>query len=760
MEPQLTVEAVLRSVAFATERFLSDVAWRERIGEVLKEIGGAVAADRAYVFRNVRDTAGRLWMDLVSEWLADDVRPIFDDPDNHLHPYAPVFARWIEVLGEGGVIEGAVEELPEEDERRVLAREGVASVVAVPVFVGAEWWGFVGFDDCRDERTWSDVEIDALRSVAGAFGSALEREQAADRLRFAQEQYRSIVEHIPAITYIDDVNDQASTIYVSPQIESMLGYTAKEWIDDPDLWPKILHADDRARALAENARHNDTGEPFRLEYRLFAKDGRVIWVLDQAVIVRDDNGVPRYSHGVMMDISERKRAEEHVAFLAYHDKLTGLPNRAMFEELLELSLARARRHKGSVAVVCVDLDDFRLVNDSLGHHNGDELLRQVADRLRGATRETDLVARRGGDLFLLLLADLERDVSGEMDAAVIRTESVVQSIADSLRDPFVVDGTELYVSASMGISLFPQGASDATALLRDSEAAMYESKKAGPSSYVVSADAGDGSGGKLAFVTRLRKAVEAQRWVLHYQPVVQLAGGEMVGVEALIRWREPDGTIIPPNEFIPVAEDLGLIEEIGDWVVEEICRQDAIWRAEGLRLDIGFNLSPRQFWQPDLAERVLSRIAEGGMDPRRMIVEITESSAMLDPDRAQRILWELHAGGLRVAIDDFGTGYSSLSRLRDVPVEVLKVDRSFVDGVNGDPASASIVTAFIELARGLGMTTLAEGIETEEEWQFLRARGCQLGQGYLFSRPMPGDDILAYWRRGAIDPASAPVRSA
>jgi diguanylate cyclase (GGDEF)-like protein len=409
-------------------------------------------------------------------------------------------------------------------------------------------------------------------------------------------------------------------------------------------------------------------------------------------------------------------------------------------------------------VVCVDLDDFRLVNDSLGHHNGDELLRQVADRLRGATRDTDLVARRGGDLFLLLLADLERDATGEMDTAVIRTEAVVQSISESLREPFVVDGTELYVSASMGISLFPQGAADATTLMRDSEAAMYESKKAGPSSYVVAADTAD-AGGKLAFVTRLRKAVEAQRWVLHYQPVVQLAGGEMVGVEALIRWKEPDGTIIPPNEFIPVAEDLGLIEEIGDWVVEEICRQDAEWRAEGMRLEIGFNLSPRQFWQPDLAERVLSRIAEGGMDPRRMMVEITESSAMLDPDRAQRILWELHAGGLRVAIDDFGTGYSSLSRLREVPVEVLKVDRSFVDGVNGDPASASIVTAFIELARGLGMTTLAEGIETEEEWRFLRARGCQLGQGFLFSRPIPGDEIIEFWRRGAIDPASAPVRS-
>jgi len=746
---------VLRSVAFATERFLHDGSWRDRVDEVLAELGGAAGADRAYVFRNQRDPRGRLWMDLRFEWLAEDVPHIFERPETHLHPYAPDFARWIEVLGEGGVIEGVVEDLPEEGERRVLAGEHVVSVLAVPITNGAEWWGFLGFDDCHEERVWSNVEVDALRAVAGALGAALRREHAAELERFDQEKFRSIVEHVPAVTYIDDVNERASTIFVSPQVEKLLGFTPEEWIDDPDLWPKLLHPDDRARAMAENARHNETGEPFSLEYRLFTKDGRIVWVFDRASIVRDEQGAARYSHGVMMDISERKHAEDELAFLAYHDKLTGLPNRTMFEELLDLSLARARRHDGSVAVVCVDLDDFRLVNDSLGHHHGDELLRQVADRLRGATRETDLVARRGGDQFLLLLADLERE-TGEPATAVLRAGSVVQSISDSLREPFVVDGTELWLSASMGISLFPRGASDATGLLRDAEAAMYESKKAGPSSYVVAAAASADQSDRLAFVTRLRKAVEAQRWEMHYQPIVELDSGDMVGVEALIRWREPDGSLIAPGEFIPLAEELGLIEAIGDWTVEEICRQDAIWRPLGLRPEIGFNLSPRQFWQPDLAERVLSRISSGGMDPRRMVVEITESSAMLDPDRAQRILWELHRGGLRIAIDDFGTGYSSLSRLRDVPVEILKVDRSFVSQVDRDPQAASIVTAFIELANGLGMTTLAEGIETDEECRFLRALGCQRGQGYLFSRPVPGDRIVELAREGAF----AAVRTA
>ena len=747
-------EAVLGAVAFATERFLRDEAWHDRIDEVLAHLGTAAGVSRAYLFQNTRGPDGRLWMDLRFEWDADGVAQIFEDPTNHLHPYAPDFSRWIEVLGRRGEVRGRVSELPDA-ERRVLSAEGVGSVLAVPVFLGSEWWGFLGFDH-RDERSWSDVEAGALRAAAGALGAAIERQRTEETRRFAEQQYRSIVEHIPAVTYIDAVNEQAAAVYVSPQIERLLGYSQQEWLADPDLWPKILHPDDRARALAENARHNETGEPFVLEYRMFTKDGRVVWVFDQASLVRDEHGAPLFSHGVMLDISERKHDEEQVAFLAYHDELTGLPSRSMFEELLSLSIDRARRHDGSVAVVCLDLDDFRLVNDSLGHHHGDELLKLMADRLRESTRETDLVARRGGDQFLLLLADMEREERGDMDAAMIRAESVVQHIHQSLTTPFIVAGTELYISASMGISLFPQDGDESGGLLRNAEAAMYQSKKSGPAGYVVSARGSFDSSAKLQFVTRLRKAVENRRWTLHYQPVIVLADGSMTGVEALIRWIEPDGTMIPPGDFIPLAEELGLIEAIGDWVVDEVVYQARAWQDLGIDLEIGFNLSPRQFWQPDLAGRILSQIREGGVDPAKIVVEVTESSAMIDPDRAQEILWELHGGGLRIAIDDFGTGYSSLSRLRDVPIDLLKIDRSFVSGVDAEPQAASIVSAFIELALGLGMTTLAEGIETRGELDLLVARGCELGQGYLFSRPVPPEEIIAF----ALGGVPAATRSA
>jgi diguanylate cyclase (GGDEF)-like protein/PAS domain S-box-containing protein len=740
--PSTRGEAVLAAAGFTPGLLPAEEGWMSRLDEVLEHLGSSTHVDRAFVFQNIRSPDGRLWMDLIAEWDAEGIRQIFEDPDNHLHPYAPDFSRRIEVYGSGEGIVSSVEDLPD-PERRVLAAEGVLAVASMPIFIGEEWWGYLGFDDCTTVRTWTEGEVEALRVVAASIGEGLWLDRREETVRFSEDQFRSMVEEGPAVVYIDAPDESASTFYISPQIEDLLGYTPQDWYADPDLWPKLIHPDDRVRAMTENARHNETGEPFSLEYRMFHKDGRVVWVFDEATMVRDDRGMPRFSHGVIMDISERKRGDADVAFKAYHDELTGLPSRSMFEELLELSLARASRHDASVAVACVDIDDFRLVNDSLGHQSGDELLKTVADRLREATRETDLVARRGGDQFLMLIADLERESTGDMDAAVMRAEAAAQRVQQAMKEPFRVDGTELYLSVSVGISLFPQDAGDAGSLQRNADAAMYESKKAGPAGYVVSSHGAFDSSAKLQFVTRLRKAVESQRWALYYQPVLELGTGTMTGVEALIRWIEPDGTMVPPIEFIPLAEELGLIELIGDWVVRELVYQAQAWLELGIDLEIGFNLSPRQFWQADLSERILARVHEGSIDPSRVLVEITETSAMMDPDRAQQILAQLHDGGLKIAIDDFGTGYSSLSRLREMPVNVLKIDRSFVSGVDGDAASGSIVSAFLELARGLGMTTLAEGIETEAELAFLSERGCQLGQGFLFSKPVPPEEIIA-----------------
>ena len=570
-------------------------------------------------------------------------------------------------------------------------------------------------------------------------------------LQEARTKYGALVETIPAIVYVDLADERMTTSYVSPQIEALLGITPEEYKDDPDLWVTHLHPEDREETVTAYLEGRAAGQPFTLEYRLVGRDGSVLWFSDSAVVIHDPAGEPLYVQGVMLDITTRKEAEEQIAFLAYHDKLTGLPNRVLFDELLDLSLARARRHGLGVSVISVDIDNFKLVNDSLGHEAGDRLIVLLAERLREATRETDLVARPGGDEFLMLLADLEltSTVPGGDPAAFV-AESVASRIQSALRQPFEVAGTELYLTASLGISLFPSHGDDAETLLKHAENAMFRSKQVGPGGSFMHAAGDVDAMGKLSLSTRLRKAVENQSWMLHYQPLIDLPSGGMIGVEALIRWPEPGGGLIQPGEFIPLAEEMGLIEAIGDWVVEELSRQDAAWRADGLTLDVSFNLSPRQLWQPDVVDKIATRLQAAGMDPARLTVEITESTAMTDPDRTQTILEDMHGRGLRLAIDDFGTGYSSLARLKHMPFDVLKIDRSFIRDVDTDRDAASMVSAMIALAQNLGMVALAEGIETEAEWTWLADRGCALGQGYYFSRPVPAVEILALHRRAAL----------
>jgi EAL domain-containing protein (putative c-di-GMP-specific phosphodiesterase class I) len=333
---------------------------------------------------------------------------------------------------------------------------------------------------------------------------------------------------------------------------------------------------------------------------------------------------------------------------------------------------------------------------------------------------------------------------------VLVAEGVAARVREALIAPFDLGDTEVYLSASMGIALYPNHADEGAELLRNAGAAMFRSKRNSSGGYSTYADENVDALGRLSLSTLVRKAVEQQHWELHYQPIVDLADGKTIGVEALIRLNDPNGGLVPPGEFIPLAEEMGLIEMIGDWVIEEVARQDAAWREEGLDLELSFNLSPRQLWQPDVATRILTRLATHGVAAPRTIVEVTESTAMTDPDRTLRTLWDLHAKGLRLAIDDFGTGYSSLSRLKHMPVDVLKIDRSFIHEVHADEQAGNMVKAIIQLAEGLGMTPLAEGIETAQEWHFLVENGCRLGQGYYFCKPVPAVDVLARHRRAGL----------
>ena len=580
-----------------------------------------------------------------------------------------------------------------------------------------------------DDRVVASVR-DARELLAGR--------EAQVALVEAEARYRNLIEQIPAVVYADDGEH---TTYVNPQIERMLGVSPEAYQADPDLWLRMVHPDDRARVEAQSEAFL-AGEGADLDdYRMVRPDGRVVWVRDRAFAERDERGRALYEHGILFDVTELKDAEARVAHLAYHDGLTSLANRQLFEETLILAIERAKRDDTSVAVVFLDLDNFKLVNDSLGHHAGDAMLRELAERLHTCIRETDLVARQGGDEFLLLLADLDHDVID--DAAT----KVANRVNDVLSKPFVLNGTEFHARGSTGISTFPRDAHDAETLLRNADVAMYRAKRLEPGGYVFFAADGEDAMQRLSFAQRLRHAVDEQHWVLHYQPVVDLSDRRVVGAEALIRWREAGGGIVPPGEFIPVAEELGLIEAIGDWVVEQVALQQRTWRLAGLDLEVSFNLSPRQLWTPRLAERLLSKFRDAGVDPSTVQAEITESTAMADPDRTQRTLRELSSWGLRLALDDFGTGYSSLARLKHMPVDVLKIDQEFVRNVDKDVRLAGMVRAMIQVAQSLDMVPLAEGVETEGEYIFLRSNGCRLAQGFWFAHPAPAEQLEQLARR-------------
>ena len=735
---------------------------------------------------------------------------------------------------------------------------------------GEECW--VTLRNYRRDRSpfWNEVFLTPIhdadgvaRRYIGVLHDVTARVTSAVELEEAEARYRTLIETIPAVTYIADWDEMGSFRYVSPQIEELLGFPAGDWLGGSALWEERLHPDDANRVLAETRYAFREQKAFDCEYRLIAADGRVVWVWERDTVIRDEHGEPYLTQGIITDvtatriaeaalaeseernrgvvhaleeglliygsdgrvlscnaaatrilglpeeellyraagewpvqilqedgsvlaredmpsqralqsrlaqrevvfkivrrdgaevwtsvsshplmrdgetqpygavtafsdITERRRAQEQIAFLAYHDPLTKLPNRALLDEHLALGLARARRSGAAVALLYVDLDDFKAVNDSLGHAAGDELLRRIAVRLRGVVRSTDLLARQGGDEFLILLTDLESDPR-------LAAEAVAKQVEQALLEPFSIADAEFEIGSSIGISIYPHDANDADQLMRHADAAMYEVKQAGRGG--IASYGGDSRHtlARLSLTSKLRRALQRDDFVVHYQPLVVPATGDLVSFEALVRWQDAERGIVGPNEFIPLAEDAGLIEAIGGWVLHAVCGQLHEWQSAGLDAHVHVNVSPRQLRRPDFPTTVREALAAEGLGPSCLTLEITEHAAMLDSERANPVVRALHAMGVRLAIDDFGSGHSSLARLRDVPVEVLKIDQSFLRGVPDDPQAAAMTRAIIELGAALGMTTIAEGVTSEAQRLFLIEQGCPLAQGFHFARPL------------------------
>ena len=737
-----------------------------------------------------------------------------------------------------------------------------------------------------------------------------------DQIKSGGDDYRRLVERLPAIVYASELGENGRWRYVSPQVEEILGYSPEEWLADPELWSRLLHPDDRERALSqESLRSVAERNPPPVDYRMITRDGDIVWILDEAVLEPDEEGTPIW-HGVLYDITERKLTEQelhrsaaqqaavaclgeralrdsnpetlmheavalmteidgvcgaciweidqdsrwlhlragpegkpvetdqhvaatrethpgatldsrlhvivddwfserrfsmpqtlralgvrsslavvidgkdrpfgvldvhstepsrftpqdvhfvqasanvladaferHIADQALrhrvlHDSLTGLPNRLSFVDSLRQALKRAMASSSPVGIIFLDLDHFKLINDSMGHHAGDELLRAVATRLRTQLRPGDVVARFGGDEFGILVDHLD----DEQEAAMI-----ADRVADAFKEPYLMGGADHFITASLGIAVTRPAARDTVdpePMIRDADAAMYRAKERGRARCeLFDADMRAHAVQRLELERELRFAIDRDELMLLYQPVVALSSGEITGLEALVRWQHPERGLLDPNEFIPVAEDCGLIEPIGRWVQERACRQILEWHAlrpDQRPLDVSVNLSARQVAHRDLAASVAEVLGRTGLDPRHLRLEITESVLVEESATATAALDELNQIGVSLVLDDFGTGYSSLAYLNRFPFDALKVDRSFIDVLGVEQERTAIVEAIISMARALSLDAIAEGVENELQLSELRRLECDYAQGHLFSRALPPAEISAMLRKTTV----------
>lgn len=631
-----------------------------------------------------------------------------------------------------------------DDRERVLAEDARTNETGEPFVMEYRQFAKDGHVVwIRDEATMVRDEEGRHLYWLGVQIDITERKRAEKALADTEQRYRTLVEQIPAVTYIDPVDDPDTSLYTSPQIEQMLGYTPEEW-RERKLWPERLHPGDRERILAADERFEaGNGEPFSEEYRLLAKDGSVVWVREEAVLLKNEAGEPVYWQGVFYDITDRKALEEQLEHWAFHDHLTDLPNRQLFLDRLRQALDRTRRRKGQqVAVLFIDLDEFKVINDSLGHEAGDLLLTVVAQRLEHCLRPGDSLARFGGDEFVVLVEDIDR-----LELAV----RVAERITEELEKPFLLEGKELFASSSIGIGMGDAWTKTPDGLVRDADTAMYRAKEDGGDFRVFDSTMHERARGRLELEGDLRRTLEDpyDQLSVFYQPMASIPTGEIVGMEALVRWDHPEQGRMTPSGFIPMAEETGLIVPMGQWVLGEACRCAKEWRErypEKAKLTMAVNLSARQLRYPELVGEVEEVLRRVDLDPASLTLEITESVLVEVGGSSTWVLGRLKELGVQLAIDDFGVGYSSLSYLRYLPVDRLKLDRVLVRNVDKDRTNLAIVRAAVDLGHALGIEVVAEGVERQEEYEELYKLGCDVGQGnYWWSArpPAEAEELLA-----------------
>jgi diguanylate cyclase (GGDEF)-like protein/PAS domain S-box-containing protein len=564
---------------------------------------------------------------------------------------------------------------------------------------------------------------------------------AAERVRrLAESRFEISFEQAAIGAVISDLD--GLPIRVNSAVCTILGRPADQLVGR--RWTEYTHPDDLPLGMQVLTRIAEGYDTYEDERRYVLPDGAIVWALTNVTLVRDDMGEPQYFFMQLQDATARKKLELELAHQALHDSLTGLPNRALLTDRLIQGLAGSRRRRSQLGVIFIDIDEFKVINDSLGHSTGDDLLTHAAARISEAIRPGDTVARFGGDEFVVVCDDI----------TAFEAEQIAERILEALSQPWHTANRQLHLTASLGIAIADTAATPES-LLRDSDAAMYRAKERGKARIELFDDSLRSKvERRLATASQLHRALDRQEFVINYQPVIDLTTGAMVSVEALLRWNHPTRGLVPPGEFIPIAEETGLIVPIGAVVLEQACQQLVEWQrlqaslSDEARLSVAVNLSVRQLLAPDVAglvEGVLKRVA---LPPTSLCLELTESVFMEDTNYFGRTLAGLKDLGVGLAIDDFGTGYSSLSYLKRFPVDAVKVDRGFVDGLGTDPHNTALVAAIIAMAGALGLAVTAEGVETLEQLRILRQLGVPFAQGFYFARPMPANEITQLVRDG------------
>jgi diguanylate cyclase (GGDEF)-like protein/PAS domain S-box-containing protein len=748
-------DALLHAVAISATEFLTAPSLEEGMPRALEKVSQAIQVDRIIVLESGAKYPSAPTLRYI--WQSPDIK-VSIDAEFFENPklMSGEIIEWQTAAIEGKTITTNLK-TASSDVKKMLEQIGVKTLLIVPIMVDGKNWGQISFETCKAERSWADFETEILRTLAELIGNAIQRERYVREITNANR----IVQNTPTILYRIRGEPSLPMIYISQNIK-LFGHEPAALVASPQLYQNLIHPDDITRFRSAMAQVLETdGQRGTIEFRLLTSHGDYRWVENRYTPIRDTAGRLVEVEGLLIDVTERKAAEEKIALLARTDPLTGLANRTTFIERLRQTFAAARRGAASFAVLYLDIDRFKDINDTLGHPLGDRLLITVGERLTRGVRETDIVARFGGDEFAIMQSDLSDTADAGTLAATLRA---------ALAEAIQLGGNEMHITASVGISIYAPDTSMPEDMLAQADVALYRAKEEGRDQYRFHTEELDLQvREQVAIAEELRLAINRDEFVLHYQPQVELSTGQIVGMEALLRWNHPKRGLLMPGAFLAIAERTGAMAAIGQWVLDHACRQMSLWRKAGIApLTIAVNISAAQIKAAnEFVQYVCDTLEKWHLAPPDLELDVTESMLARTTFAQSNVLERLHKMGVKIAIDDFGTKYSTLDYLKTYRVNRLKIPQPLINAATRDHESAAMVRAIVGIARELNIEVIAQGVETEAQWTYLTATSpVTKVQGYFYSEPVPANRAEELLRRGRINPpesrrgkAMAPVRA-